>query len=229
MLDKRSEFSNALKCENDAEACPVRAEKNDIIQTSCQHSPILLSEGNVGPLGCLLHIGKRGLYAFSTLGKFFLLLESKENLVVHTNNEVSILWVSEMITIRKKKHSELVSKVQFCSISVHICLWKQVFLNDPLPRMHFFLSNLHLQTFPSQTTVQQFREAKKGTISILVFLSITDKNQFGRKLGVTWTLLLGVTMWYLPFVHCWTWLNWIDVCRQAMKELLPLNTGRKLW
>lgn len=82
-LDKRSDFSYASKCENDAEAYPVRAEKNDIIQTSCQHSPIPLSEGNVGPLGCLLHIGKRGLYALSTLGNFFLLLESPENLVVH--------------------------------------------------------------------------------------------------------------------------------------------------
>lgn len=40
-------------------------------RASCQHSPILLSEGNAGPLGCLRHIGRRGLYAFSTLGNFF--------------------------------------------------------------------------------------------------------------------------------------------------------------
>lgn len=31
MLDKKSDFSYALKCENDAEAYPVRAKKNDII------------------------------------------------------------------------------------------------------------------------------------------------------------------------------------------------------
>lgn len=29
----------------------VGAAKNDIIQPSCQHSPIPLSRGNVGPLG----------------------------------------------------------------------------------------------------------------------------------------------------------------------------------
>ncbi len=46
----------------------VGAAKNDIIQASCQHSPILLSEGNVGPLGCLLHIGKKGLLCFLHVG-----------------------------------------------------------------------------------------------------------------------------------------------------------------
>lgn len=33
----------------------VGAAKSDITQPSCQHSPIALSEGNVGPLGRLLH------------------------------------------------------------------------------------------------------------------------------------------------------------------------------
>lgn len=82
----------------------VRAEKNDIIQTSCQHSPIPLSEGNVGPLGCLLHIGKRGLYAFSKLGNFFLLLESQENRVVHINTEAHEFQniFSEMMQKEKK-------------------------------------------------------------------------------------------------------------------------------
>lgn len=46
----------------------VGAAKNDITQPSCQHSPILLSEGNVGPLGCLLHVGKRGLLGFLHVG-----------------------------------------------------------------------------------------------------------------------------------------------------------------
>lgn len=70
MPDKKGAISLiAPKCKNEAEAHPARAEKNDIIQTSCQHSPIVLSEGNVGPLGCLLHIGKRGPLSFLHIGQ----------------------------------------------------------------------------------------------------------------------------------------------------------------
>lgn len=46
----------------------VGAAKNDILQASHQHSTILLSEGNAGPLGCLVHIGKRGLLCFLHVG-----------------------------------------------------------------------------------------------------------------------------------------------------------------
>lgn len=91
----------------------MRAEKNDIIQTSCQHSPIPLSEGNVGPLGCLLHIGKRGLYAFSKLGNFFLLLESQENRVVHINTEACEFQniFREMMQRGKEKKNQTVQSI----------------------------------------------------------------------------------------------------------------------
>lgn len=82
-MDKYSDVSYYSKCEKlkgvfrDVERYKiilhetddyVGAAKNDIIQASCQHSPILLSEGNVGPLGCLVHIGKRGLLCFLRVG-----------------------------------------------------------------------------------------------------------------------------------------------------------------
>lgn len=104
MLFKRSEFSYASKCENDAEAYPVRAEKNDIIQTSCQHSPIPLSEGECGASWLPTPYREKGPLCFLHIGQpFFLLLEYQENLAAHTNNNVSKLKVNEMITIMKKK------------------------------------------------------------------------------------------------------------------------------
>lgn len=61
------ERSNVILHETDDYVGTV---KNDIIQPSCQHSLILLSEGNVGPLGCLLHIGERDLLYFLHVGQF---------------------------------------------------------------------------------------------------------------------------------------------------------------
>lgn len=181
MLNERSDFSYALKCENDVETYPVRTEKNDIIQTSCQHSPIPLCEGNVGPLGCLLLIGKRGLYTFSTLDNFYTSWVTRKSR--GTCQWWSFKMVCEMMAIIKRQ-SEPLSKVYLCSIFVHICLWKQVFLNDPLPRMHFFFKPALADVSLSRNCAAVQR-GKKGKTSILLFLSMTEKIQFEVKPGVT--------------------------------------------